>query len=174
MKESLLAYFEGERNGGLVLASVGVCGVVFAGVLSMERWNLRTFAIALAVIALLELGLGVGLYVKTGPQLAGLVDKLASEPASFYASEAARMAKVQRNFVWLEVLWVLLALGAGLLAVFKKTHPTPLGIGMALAMHATVFLAFDLVAERRGALYYAALQEPGKPAKVIKRNPYDD
>ena len=174
MKESLLAYFEGERNGGLVLTAVGVCGLVFAGVLSMERWNLRAFAIALGVLALLELGLGLGLYVKTGPQVAGLLERLVSEPAAFYASEASRMAKVQRNFVWLEGLWVLLTLGAGLLAVFKKTSPTPFGIGMALALHATVFLAFDLVAERRGALYYAALQEPGKPAKVIKRNPYDD
>lgn len=174
MKESLLAYFEGERNGGLVLAAVGVCGLVFAGVLSMERWNLRAFAIALAVLALLELGLGVGLYVKTGPQLAGLLEKLTSEPASFYASEGARMAKVQRNFVWLERFWIVLALAAGLLAVLKKAHPTPLGIGMALALHATVFLAFDLVAERRGALYYAALREPSQPAKVIKRNPYDD
>lgn len=170
----MLSYFEGEKNGGLVAALVGLLSLLAAGVLATRgSVELRPFAIALAALGLLELVVGLGLYAKTGPQVASLLERIESEPARFYASELARMAKVQKNFVTLEIVWCVLLSGGALLAVTQKQRPTASGVAMAFVLSAAFFLAFDLVAERRGAAYYAALREPSVKAPVIKRNPHD-
>ncbi len=174
MKDALLTYFDGERHAGIAAALVGVLGLVFAGALSLPRWDLRAFALALGVLGLVDLALGVGLYLKTGPQVTALLERLASEPAGFYASEGLRMAKVQKNFVVLELVWVAIMLGGAVTAIAQKHRAIPCGVGLALVMNAAFLLAFDLVAERRGAVYLTALREPSTPAKVIKRNPHDD
>jgi hypothetical protein len=132
-------------------------------VLFPERWGLRAFAITLAVGGLLELAIGVGLYLKTGPQVAKLVGQLASDPAGFYAAERARMAIVQRNFVYLEFGWLALIGGCAAVAVWKKHAPVPSGVALGLLLTVVVILTFDIVAERRGALYLDALGRGGAP-----------
>lgn len=175
MKDAILTYFQGEKHGGLAAAAVGFVSLVAAGLLSTPRAGaeLRPFAVALAVLGLLELAVGIGLFAKTGPQIAELLARLESEPAAFYAAEGARMAKVQKNFVTLEVVWCVVLAGGSIAAVLAKRSPTPSGIAAALVLTAGFFLTFDLVAERRGAIYYAALREPSTKAPVIKRNPHD-
>lgn len=178
MKDAILTYFEGEKGGGLAAAAMGLFSLVAAGALSTRfatpgGAELRPFTIALGVLGLLELAIGVGLYAKTGPQVAALLERLETEPAAFYASEGARMAKVQKAFVTLEIVWCVLISAGAIVAVTQKLRPLPSGIAIAVVLTAAFFLAFDLVAERRGALYYTALLEPSTKAPVVKRNPYD-
>lgn len=176
MKETLLAYFEGEKGAGLLLAFIGLAKLAVAAATGLRGGAMsgaRPFAIALGAIAVLEIVGGAGLYLKTGPQVAALLERLEREPASFYASEAARMAKVQKNFVTLEIVWCAILTIGGVAAVVLKARPVPAGIVASLVITAALFLAFDLIAERRGATYYAALREPSSGGPVIKRNPYD-
>jgi hypothetical protein len=157
MTSMLTSYFAGEKSGGLLVATLGLVVAGFAAAL----WRVdgaRPFAATLAVFAIIELGLGIGLYVKTGPQVAGLETLFGRDAAAFFAAETPRMIKVQRNFVWLEVLWlVLIALAAGV-AVWKKQDPRWSGIALGVLVNVSVILAFDVFAERRGADYLAALQ----------------
>jgi len=161
VNETLATYFDGEKNAGLLVAGVGLAVLGAAAVLFPERWGLRSFAITLAVGGVLEVALGLGLYSKTGPQVAKLVGQLASDPAGFYATEQARMAIVQRNFAYLEFGWLALIGSCAAVAVWKKHAPGASGVALGLLLTVVVILAFDLVAERRGAVYLDALGRRG-------------
>jgi hypothetical protein len=157
MQDAILEYFTGEKLAGVTLAAVGVVGLVAAGVLMMPRWELRPTAVVLAVMGLLQLTVGVGLWLKTGPQVESLLTLHAAEPGRMLAEEGARMAKVQANFVRLEILWVALMAAAAAAVLTQKERPTLWGVCLGLALHAGFMLVFDAVAERRGAVYLAAL-----------------
>ncbi|HEV8324107.1 MAG TPA: hypothetical protein VG389_20990 [Myxococcota bacterium] len=171
MHDTLTAYFDGEKRAGLLVAGVGLAVLAAAAVLFPARWGLRPFAITLAVGGLFELAVGVGLYLKTGPQVAKLVQQLASDPAAFYAAERARMTVVQRNFVYLEFAWLALIGSSAVLALWKKQAPLASGIALGLLLTVVVILAFDIVAERRGAAYLDALNGPAAatPAAAAPR-----
>ena len=67
------------------------------------------------------------------------------------------MVRVQRNFVVLEFIWLPLMAASAAVALTQKSRPALWGAALGLLIQAAVFLAFDLVAECRGAAYLAAL-----------------
>ncbi|MGZ3442839.1 MAG: hypothetical protein ACXVDD_25135, partial [Polyangia bacterium] len=69
MRDALLLYFAGEKQAGLLAALVGAVALAAALLLWSPRWGLRPFALALGIIGLVELAIGVGLHLKTGPQV---------------------------------------------------------------------------------------------------------
>lgn len=157
MNEAIAAYFGGEKNGGLVLALVGAAMLITAIVFFPAKLELRAFAITVGVWSLLQLGIGVGLFLKTESQVAAL---LAQEKPAMVATETPRMEKVQRNFVVLEVVWVVMIIGGALLGWRLKGSHTVSGIALAFVINAAILLVFDIVAERRGATYLAQLKGP--------------
>jgi hypothetical protein len=165
MEESMLvnlsAYFHGEKQAGLLAAAAGLLSLAAALSFLAPRLELRSFAITLAVLGVLELALGVGLWLRTGPQVTKLAETLEREPARFYADEAVRMRRVQRNFGFLEYGWIVIMAGAAVTAVVGKHRHGLAGVALALGLHAAFFLCFDLIAERRGAVYLHALERAG-------------
>lgn len=93
----------------------------------------------------------MGLFFKTDAQVAALV---AQAPSAMLQTERPRMEKVQRNF---EVVWVALVIVGALVGWRLKDHHAVAGVAVAVVINAGVLLMFDLVAERRGATYLAAL-----------------
>ena len=158
MHDALMTYFNGEKHGGLLLVAIGVIGLTAAAVFWQPRWELRSFAVTLGVLALAELALGIGLYLRTDPQVAGLLAQFSSDAARFFSDESARMARVQRNFVVIEYVELALIVGGAAIAIVLKDRPWVVGIALGLLINAAVLLAFDLVAERRGAVYLAAIK----------------
>lgn len=155
MQDALTIYFEGEKSAGLFLAGIGVAELAAAAVL--VRADLRSFAATIAVLALAEIALGIGLYLRTDPQVGRLVSQLVAEPARFHADEGARMARVQRNFVVIEYVELVLIIVSAVVAITQKGRPGLTGVALGLLISAAFLLTFDLVAERRGAAYLAAL-----------------
>jgi hypothetical protein len=155
MNEALATYFTGEKNAGAVLALIGLA--MGTGAFFSTRTPPKAFGYTIAVWALLELGIGVGLYLKTDPQVARLAGQLAGDAAAFYAAERPRMAAVQRNFVILECVWLAIIFCSAVIAVWKKGNPTASGVALGVLINTCLFLAFDIVAERRGSAYTAAL-----------------
>lgn len=158
MREAILVYFQGEKNGGLLAAAVGLASLAAAAVFFQPRWDLRPFAVVLALVGLLEIGVGLGLWVRTGPQVDRLLEQLATNANQFYTEEGARMLRVQKNFITLERVWLGLLGVSALVAVTQKTRPVPFGVALGLLLHASFFLAFDLVAERRGGEYLVSIE----------------
>jgi hypothetical protein len=163
MNDALMIYFDGEKYAGLFLTGVGLAGIMAAAVLLRASSGLRSFAITLIVLAVAEIALGVGLYLRTGPQVNRLVAQLGSDAPRLYSDEGTRMARVQRNFVVVEYIELSIIILTAIIAVTLKARHGLTGIALALLINAAFLLAFDLVAERRGAAYLSAI-ERSRPA----------
>ena len=161
MNEALASYFEGEKSAGLALAAIGLLMAGAAGAFLSLRAQPKAFAYTLLVWAALELAVGVGLYVKTDPQVARLASLLADQPAEFYESERPRMATVQRNFVVLEGVWLVVIIASAVLAVWQKAQPAVSGIALGMLVNTAVLLVFDIMAERRGSTYFDRISVSG-------------
>lgn len=159
MRDVILEYFAGERNAGLLVALIGALALVAAIVLFQPRWELRPLAIALGALGLLELTVGLGLVLRTGPQVEQLLALLGSDPARLHADESTRMTRVQANFTILQYAWVALIALATLAACTQKGRPVVWSASLGVLVHAAFFLAFDQIAERRGAVYLKALTD---------------
>ena len=120
-------------------------------------------------MAVIEIGIGVGLYFRTDPQVDALLRQLASDSALFVTAESARMSRVQRNFVVVQYVEVGVIAIAAITALALKHRVAVSGIAMGLLVSAAVLLAFDIIAERRGATYLAALQGVGVSSRAAPR-----
>ena len=158
MHDAMTIYFNGEKSAGLFLAAIGIVVIVGATLLFRARADYRSFAITLGLVALVEVAIGAGLYLKTDSQVSRLRAHLDSNAATLYADEGARMTRVQRNFVVIEYVEVALIVVAALVAVAQKGSHTVAGIALGLLINAALLLAFDLLAERRGAVYLAVIE----------------
>jgi hypothetical protein len=78
--------------------------------------------------------------------------------ARVYDDELARMQRVQRNFVAIEYAEVVFLVLSALAAVALKRQPVVVGIALGIVVNAAFLLGFDLVAERRGAIYLFAIE----------------
>jgi hypothetical protein len=162
MHGAMLVYLAGEKQAGVLAAAAGLLSLAAALSFLAPRLELRSFAITLGVLGLLEVAIGVGLWLRTGPQVARLSATLEREPARFRVEEGARMRRVQRNFAFLEYGWIVLVSGAALTAVLGKHHHGLAGAALALGLHVSFLLCFDVIAERRGSVYLDALERaPG-------------
>jgi hypothetical protein len=157
MQDAMTLYFNGEKSAGLLLAGAAAAVLLLAVIIVRSTADLRSFAVTLAVVALAEIALGVGLYLRTGPQVSGLSRQLASDEGAFVESESARMARVQRNFVFIEYAELAIIVVAALVAVTYKPRTTVAGIALGMLIHASILLAFDVIAERRGSVYVSSL-----------------
>jgi len=156
MHEAITRYFDGEKLAGLVLVALGVVG--FAGLAVLWRSSYRGALIPLGLIALLQLAVGTGLYLRTDRQVADLRAQLDRSPAEFKSVEGGRMAKVMRSFIVIEIVEIaLLCVGIAIAFGFKQRE-TLFAVGLAILGQSAVMLIFDLTAEARGRPYVAAIE----------------
>lgn len=160
LQRAIETYFAGERYGGLAITGFGVAGLIAAGVLGMERWELRPFAIVLGVLAIVELAVGISVLAKVGARTSEVLAAVGgADAASAIAAEAERIAGVQRTFQILVYTWVGILAVAPIVAVTQRGGRFWVtGIAAALALHVGLLLAFDLIADRRTGVYRAALE----------------
>jgi hypothetical protein len=158
MHDIVMTYFNGEKQAGLLLIAVGAVGIAAAVLFVQPRWGLRSLAITLGLLALAEIALGAGLYLRTDSQVNGLMTQLTSDRARFDSDERARMVRVQRNFVVIEYVEVAVIIIGAVIAITQKHRPGVTGVALGLLVNGAVLLAFDLVAERRGAVYLQAVE----------------
>lgn len=164
-------YFRGERIESLYfLVPYGVLCLAFAVVaIRAERnafgWGL---AIPMVLMALVAIGVGGGVGVRTPAQVAALDQVLAQEgPAAVLAIEQPRMAQVNHNWgVYLSAYAVAIALGAGLRFGLRADLAHGLGIG--LIFFGASGLIIDGFAERRARIYTQALDTLAGGAELRK------
>lgn len=155
MHEAITRYFDGEKLAGLVLVALGVVG--FAGLAVLWRSSYRGALIPLGLMAVLQLAVGTGLYLRTDRQVAELRAQLDRSPAEYKSVEGQRMARVMRSFIVIELVELaLLCTGIGLAFAFKQRE-TLFAVGLAIIAQSTVMLIFDLTAEARGRPYVEAI-----------------
>lgn len=154
--EPLIRYFEGERQAGLLCAALGAASLGAA----LWAWRhgdaFRWAMVPLLAVGLVQLGVGVGLTLRTPPQVAALERDLASGAADAPAARArelARMERVSKSFRLIEAAEVALLVAGAVVTLALRERATWVGIAMALCIEAAVMLAFDVFAEERAHAY---------------------
>lgn len=159
--EALHTYFAAERQGGLVAALLGIASFAFSGWLASTSSAFRAMIAPLALIGLIQLGIGVTLWVRTPAQVSTLVAGISGEPAaarSARGAEIVRMERVMKSFVVIKAVEILLiAVGAALIFLVRQ-RGWAVGLGMGLLVQAAVMLVFDVFAEARAEIYMAWLR----------------
>ena len=150
----LQQYFDAERQAGLLAAGLGLASFTFAAYLWMTGSPFKAMVWPLIVFGTIELGVGVGLAVRTPPQLRALDVRFAAAPRDAAASELQRMTRVNRSFRIIKAgEVVLLAIGVALAMFLPASSLAWRAVGMGLLLQSAVLLVFDIVAEHRAHVY---------------------
>jgi hypothetical protein len=156
--EPLLRYFDGEKQAGSLAILLGALSIAFAGWLFRGASPFRAMLVPLVIFGLIQVGVGIGLHARTPAQVAALEAGLRGDFTKERAGEIERMRRVQRNFGTLKIAWIVILMAGVSLVMGMARRPVAVGVGMALAIHAAVMLAFDVFAERRGSAYLEYLE----------------
>lgn len=161
--DTLHTYFLGERQGGLFVGLLGLLSCAFSAWLASTSSTFRAMVVPMALVGLIQLGVGVGLWVRTPGQVAALETGLGQPEGAARvtrATEIARMERVMRSFLIIKSIeLVLIAVGAGLIFGLRQ-RGWAVGVGMGLIVQGAVMLAFDVFAEARAEIYLAWLRAP--------------
>lgn len=157
MHALLIRYFAAEKQEGLLFVAVGVAALVVSAFLLRGGGPYRGMALPLAAVALIQLGVGGGVWLRTDRQVADLSARLDRESAAYRVAETARMEKVMSGFrLYKAVEIALLAAGIGLALLFPS-RDVLYSAGIGLVAQAALMLVLDLFAERRAREYLDAL-----------------
>lgn len=100
--------------------------------------------------------IGAGLYLRTGPQVESVLARLAGESGTVGA-ELTRMTRVQRNFLIIQFVELVVIITAAIVAMSFKHRVSTNSVALGLLCHAAFLFAFDIIVERRGAAYISVL-----------------
>ncbi len=112
-------------------------------------------ALPLALLGLIQLGVGCSVFFRTDRQVAWLEQLFAENKGKFVQKELPRMEAILRNFVvyrWVEIVFV----GVGLLLLLLLLNGgTNLwkGFGAGMSVQGGLMLLLDFMAEKRGRKY---------------------
>ena len=154
--DPLFRYFEGEKHAGALALALGLVAVAGAVWLWRDAGPYKAMLYPLALVGVIELGVGVGLLVRTGPQVAALTAELERTPEAAVAKERARIVRVNERFELIKAAELLLIAVAAALIVFAG-RPAIAGVGLGLLLQASALLVFDVFAEQRAHVYAAWL-----------------
>jgi hypothetical protein len=157
MKTHLQSYFFAEKWEGLAFVLVGLSAIALSAVLF--RGAYRGMGVPLVLVALIQVGVGGSVFLRSNAQVAEVSVVLAQSPADLRRMEVPRMERVMEKFRLYKALeLVVLALGVGLTFAFPK-HDFAYSAGIGCIAQASLMLVLDLFAEHRGAAYLSALRE---------------
>jgi len=157
--DAVSSYFDAERAESLLFIGIGALALAACAyyVLARRPAFFKGMALSLAIVALIQLVVGITVFVRSPQDDARVHAALQADRAHIAAVEVPRMQAVARNFVlyrWIEL--ALLLLGAVLVARAARGSAVR-GAGLGLALQAALMLALDLFAERRAEAYLGFL-----------------
>ena len=157
--DTISTYFNAERAESLLFIAVGAIALVASVwcLLVLRKPYFNGMALSLAVVAVLQLIVGVTVYQRSPQDTARVQRMMQSAPERIQSEEVPRMRVVMRNFkIYLGVELALLILS---LIVLQFAAPGGFvrGAAMGLALQAVFTAVLDVVATRRGDAYLSWL-----------------
>jgi hypothetical protein len=154
---SLHGYFSAEKRESWLFTIFGVAALVAAAALFRGHGPYRGMLYPLALVGLIQVGVGSAVLVRTDRQVQALVAQHARDPATMAQAERTRMTTVMGNFQIYKVIEiVVLVAGVALVYAFaygRAAHAA----GIGCIAQGSLMLVLDLFAEGRGHAYLAAL-----------------
>jgi hypothetical protein len=149
----LLSYFSQEKTGGVLVLIAGIIAVVASVILYRNSEIYRGVAYPLVLIALAEIGLGIGLYLRTDKQVAILQSTYTNSVSDFKNIEIPRMEKVMTTFKIVKLSEVALLIISLILSFLYLKNNLIYSISIGIAIQAGFLFIFDLFAEKRAHEY---------------------
>ena len=148
-------YFGAERLESLLFIALGIVALAIAAyaLLASQNALLRGAAWPLALVALIQLGVGGGVYLRSPKDIARVHHIVQAEGKRVRSEEIPRMEVVVRNFVLYRWIEIGLLVAAILLLAFAPAASAWRGAGIGLLVQAGLMLALDFFAERRAMVY---------------------
>lgn len=112
----------------------------------------------LAAVAVIQLGVGGAILVRSPGQVAALEQSLSQDPTGLREAESLRMTRVLDAFRFYKLFEIALILTAIGLALFLAQNAVARGVALGLLLQAAFMLAAALVAEHRAEAYLDALR----------------
>lgn len=161
-------YFNAEKTATLLFMIIGVAAILLAAIsfFILKTNFYKGLAIPLLLFGILEAAIGFAVYSRTDKQRIDIAYKMDLDPYALQQKEIPRMEKVVKNFAIYRIAEiVLLLVGIMLFAYFRTNEERQLlaGVGIALAVQASIFLVGDTVAEKRAKTYLTGLSDFVKP-----------
>lgn len=160
MRDVMHAWFDEEEIGGIVFVSTGASALIAGGVLvAFDDEVLRPASYPLLGIGLVHVIVGSVVLARADEQRAALDAALSADPIGYLDAERARMAAIQRGFIWLHVVETVLAVGGLVTATVGYIEDVPFaqGFGISLGTMSVLSLALDLWAAERASEYIDGL-----------------
>lgn len=158
---TLIRYFTAEKYEAVAFFVVGCAAFGFGVLLLIHGGPYRFAALPLIAVALAQLSVGAGVFLRTDRQVDTLTARWQGERAAFRSEETARMEKVMANFRIYKTAEIAVLLFGIALAVFFPHREKLYAAGIGCIGQAALMLIFDLFAEHRGREYLAAVQKLG-------------
>lgn len=155
MMNPVIKYFNGERAESCLFLFVGLLGLMMGVYVfffkASSYW--QGFAIPLILVSVLEIIVGISLIYRSPADIIRVQNYLKNEPFKIKAVEIPRMEKVMKNFVFFRYTEMTLIFIGVILYFGCSNFDFWQGLGLGLSMQASVVLALDYFAERRGIEY---------------------
>ena len=151
--DDLNIYFVAERQGGWLLAGIGLASFVIAGSLYLTRSSLLAMAWPLILVGLLAVSIGTSVALRAPAQLAAVERGLDKNLKKTATAEIRRMTGVSKTFDILKKAEILILLFGVLLAALLPMPSTGAAIGLGLLLEASVAFVFDTFAHQRAVIY---------------------
>jgi hypothetical protein len=161
MREAMLSYFHAEKQEALLFLVVGVGALIVSGLLLRGDGPWRSMAWPLTAVAVIQVVVGLTVFLRTDLQVAGLAAKLATDTAAYRTEELARMARVMWSFRVYGVIELVLLVAGIVLAARFPGRQSLYAIGVGLVIQASFMLVLDLFAAQRGRAYLDAIARLG-------------
>ncbi|HYN58656.1 MAG TPA: hypothetical protein VET87_03775 [Rubrivivax sp.] len=150
-------YFIAGKLESLLFMAVGAAAIALAIVLLRRRSRLRGMAGPLIAVALIQLGVGGTLYLRSDAQIARLQQHYREDAAQFRSLETPRMKTVIANFELYRSIGIgLLALGMAMVVLWRNRE-YGFAFGLGLVLQSAVMLALAFFAEQRAQAYFKAV-----------------
>ncbi len=154
-------YFSGEKGESYLFLIMGIIALIFAlyFVLFLKQPFWKGVAIPFVVIAILEITVGATIVARTPADKLRVETIIKNEPSKINSEEIPRMQKVMKNFIVFRYTEIVLILIGIILMYALPQYNFWKGIGLGLFLQASIVLALDFFAEKRGSYYLDYLTE---------------
>jgi hypothetical protein len=159
--EFVKSYFNAEKSAGVLFIVVGVSFLLISlySWLTIKKPFYTGMAYPFLLIGLIEITVGVTIYLKSPADNDRVENYLTLEPERILNEEIPRMETVMKSFVYYRyVEFAFIFTGVMLMFYIGKSELVK-GIGFGLFIQGTVMLGADYIAERRGHLYLERLRQ---------------
>lgn len=169
LRPELRRYFAQEQRGGIVLMAMGAPAVAVGAGLLVDTPDLwRGMAYPLLILGGVEFVGGLVFAARTPDQVRKLEHGLSTQPRLSLTTELARMRRVNRQFLLLEIVESLVLTGGIALSAAGGAAKSSLltGVGLGLSIESAGLLVFDVIAAARAHRYTDSLQREASALDV--------